>query len=88
MPATTETEGAGYYDQHSGAQHASIQALHDWVEDAVAKLPLPASASCSRLMHGLEAPLRSGVWRLPRPGCNGSGPLKRRQKPIAPPERK
>jgi hypothetical protein len=44
MPATTGMKGAGYYDQHSTAQLFSIQALQDWVEDAVAKLPLPAAA--------------------------------------------
>ncbi len=41
MPATTGMKGAGYYDQHSGAQLSSIQALQGWVEDAVATLPLP-----------------------------------------------
>jgi hypothetical protein len=35
-------KGAGYYDQHSAAQMSSIQALQDWVDDAVAHLPLPA----------------------------------------------
>ncbi len=43
MPATTGMKGAGYYDQHSTAQLSSIQALQDWVDDAVANLPLPAS---------------------------------------------
>jgi hypothetical protein len=37
-------KGAGYYDQHSTAQDSSIRALQDWVEDAVASLPLPAPA--------------------------------------------
>jgi hypothetical protein len=37
-------KGAGYYDQHSGAQLSSIQALQGWVDDAVASLPLPAPA--------------------------------------------
>jgi hypothetical protein len=37
-------KGAGYYDRHSGAQLSSIQALHEWVEAAVANLPLPALA--------------------------------------------
>jgi hypothetical protein len=37
-------KGAGYYDQHSAAQLSSIQALADWVDDAVANLPLPAPA--------------------------------------------
>jgi hypothetical protein len=41
MPATTGMKGAGYYDQHSGAQLSSIQALQGWVDDAVASLPLP-----------------------------------------------
>src|SRR6516162_3207685 len=44
MPATTGMKGAGYYDQHSTAQMSSIQALEDWVEDAVASVPLPAPA--------------------------------------------
>jgi hypothetical protein len=34
-------KGAGYYDRHSTTQMASIQALQDWVDDAVAKVPLP-----------------------------------------------
>jgi hypothetical protein len=41
MPATTGMKGAGYYDQHSGAQLSGIQALQAWVDDAVANLPLP-----------------------------------------------
>jgi len=41
MPTTTGMKGAGYYDQHSSAQLSSIQALQDWVDDAVANLPLP-----------------------------------------------
>jgi hypothetical protein len=44
MPTTTGMKGAGYYDRHSGAQLASIEALQDWVNDAVAFLPLPAPA--------------------------------------------
>jgi hypothetical protein len=37
-------KGGGYYDQHSTAQLATIRALQDWVDDAVANLPLPALA--------------------------------------------
>jgi hypothetical protein len=37
-------KGSGYYDQHSSAQLSTIQALQDWVEDAVANLPLPPAA--------------------------------------------
>ena len=44
MPATTGMKGAGYYDQHSTAQLSTIQALQDWVEAAVANVPLPAPA--------------------------------------------
>ena len=44
MPATTGMKGAGYYDQHSTAQLATIYALQDWIEAAVANLPLPAPA--------------------------------------------
>src|SRR5262245_4176425 len=42
MPATTGMKGAGYYDRHSGAQLSGIQALQDWVDDAVTDLPLLA----------------------------------------------
>src|SRR5262245_7847727 len=42
MPATVGMKGAGYYDRHSGTQLFGIQALQDWVDDAVANLPLPA----------------------------------------------
>ena len=44
MPATTGMKGAGYYDQHSGAQMSGIEALQAWIDDAVANLPLPAPA--------------------------------------------
>jgi hypothetical protein len=37
-------KGAGYYDQHSTTQRASMQALQDWVAGAVATLPLPNRA--------------------------------------------
>ncbi|HXY33938.1 MAG TPA: hypothetical protein VEI07_06895 [Planctomycetaceae bacterium] len=43
MPSTTGMKGAGYYDRHSGAQLSSIEALHDWLDGAVAELPLPAA---------------------------------------------
>jgi SAM-dependent methyltransferase len=42
MPATTGMKGSGYYDRHSSVQLSSIQALQDWIDDAVAKAPLPA----------------------------------------------
>jgi gibberellin A4 carboxyl methyltransferase len=41
MPATTGMKGAGFYDQHSTAQQASIRLVFDWIEDAVASMPLP-----------------------------------------------
>jgi cyclopropane-fatty-acyl-phospholipid synthase len=37
-------KGAGYYDQHSTPQLSSIQALHNWLDDAVTELPLPPPA--------------------------------------------
>src|SRR5258708_22046813 len=72
MPATTGMKGAGYYDQHSGAQLSAIQALQKWVDDAVASLPLPDPAqpvsvldlgssegrNAIRLMTGIVAGLR------------------------------
>jgi hypothetical protein len=36
-------KGAGYYDQHSTAQQASIRALQDWIAEAIATMPLPAA---------------------------------------------
>jgi hypothetical protein len=50
MPATTGMKGAGYYDQHSATQMSSIRALHDWIEDAVANLPLPAAAQAVNVL--------------------------------------
>jgi hypothetical protein len=44
MPTTTGMKGAGYYDRHSAAQMSSIQVLRDWIDDAVADLPLPGPA--------------------------------------------
>jgi hypothetical protein len=44
MPATIGMKGAGYYDRHSGVQLSAIEAVHGWVDDAVATLPLPAPA--------------------------------------------
>jgi hypothetical protein len=37
-------KGSGYYDQHSSAQLSTIRALQDWIEKAVATLPLPPPA--------------------------------------------
>jgi hypothetical protein len=34
----------GYYDQNSTTQLATIQALQDWIDEAVATMPLPGSA--------------------------------------------
>jgi len=36
-------KGEGYYNQHSGTQMSSIQTFQNWIDDAVANLPLPAS---------------------------------------------
>ena len=72
MPATTGMKGAGYYDQHSQTQEFAIQAVQDWVDEAVAHLPLPAPArpvtvldlgssegrNAVRLMTGIVAGLR------------------------------
>jgi hypothetical protein len=44
MPPTIVMKGGGYYDRHSAAQMATIRALGDWIDDAVAGLPLPAAA--------------------------------------------
>jgi hypothetical protein len=44
MPALTGMKGTGYYDRHSAAQMSSIQALQDWIDDAVTELSLPAAS--------------------------------------------
>ncbi len=44
MPATTGMKGAGYYDQHSTAQWASIRLVFDWIADALAGMALPPAA--------------------------------------------
>jgi hypothetical protein len=73
MPATTGMKGGGYYDQHSGAQLSVIQAIQDWVDDAVANLPLPAhgrpvivvdlGSSEGRNAVGLMASIVAGLRR-------------------------
>ncbi len=44
MPVTTGMKGAGYYDRYSAAQLASMQLVQDWIENAVAILPLPPAS--------------------------------------------
>jgi len=44
MPSTTGMKGGGYYDQHSGVQLSAIRLLQDWVDEAVAEMPLPDQA--------------------------------------------
>jgi hypothetical protein len=44
MPATTGMKAAGYYDQHSTAQLASIQLVSGWIENAVASMPMPPAS--------------------------------------------
>ncbi|HWG47036.1 MAG TPA: hypothetical protein VN688_30005 [Gemmataceae bacterium] len=44
MPATTGMKGAGYYDQHSTAQQASMRLVFDWIEDAIAGMTMPSDA--------------------------------------------
>jgi hypothetical protein len=34
-------KGSGYYDRHSGLQRSAIQAVQDWIDDAVATVRLP-----------------------------------------------
>lgn len=41
MPATTGMKGAGFYDQHSAAQLASMRLVFDWIEKALAGMALP-----------------------------------------------
>jgi hypothetical protein len=44
MPATTGMKGAGYYDQHSTAQLASMRLVFDWIDRAVAAMTLPPAS--------------------------------------------
>jgi hypothetical protein len=41
MPVTTGMKAAGYYDQHSTAQLASMRLVFDWIEAALNDMPLP-----------------------------------------------
>jgi hypothetical protein len=73
MPATTGMKGAGYYDQHTRTQLSAIEALQDWVDGAVASLPLPAPArpvtvldlgsSEGRNAIGLMSSIVAGLWQ-------------------------
>jgi hypothetical protein len=70
-------KGAGYYDRHSTAQLSSIRALQDWVDEAVANLPLPAppravtvldlgsseGRNSIQAMRSIVAGLRRRSWR-------------------------
>lgn len=44
MPATTGMKAAGYYDQHSTAQQASIRLVSGWIDNALAAMPLPPAS--------------------------------------------
>lgn len=43
MPVTPGMKGSGFYDRHSTAQLASIHRVFDWIDDALAAIPLPPS---------------------------------------------
>jgi cyclopropane-fatty-acyl-phospholipid synthase len=59
-------KGAGYYDQHSGAQLASIQALQDWVDDAVANLPLPVPGQPATVLDLGSSEGRNAIYVMAR----------------------
>src|SRR3954454_5807290 len=44
MPTTTGMKEAGYYDQHSTAQQASIRLVADWIDSALAAMTLPPAS--------------------------------------------
>jgi hypothetical protein len=44
MPVTTGMKGAGYYDQNSTAQLASMRLVFDWIETAIDAMPLPPAS--------------------------------------------
>jgi len=62
MPATTGMKCAGYYDQHSTAQLSSIEALQDWIDDAVASLPLPDAAQPVTVLDLGSSEGRNATW--------------------------
>jgi hypothetical protein len=55
-------KGAGYYDKHSTAQLSSIQALQDWIDDAVASLPLPDAAQPVTVLDLGSSEGRNATW--------------------------
>ncbi len=63
MPATMGMKGQGYYDQHPTTQVFSIEALQDWVDDAVANLPLPAPAQPATVLDLGSSEGRNAVWK-------------------------
>jgi hypothetical protein len=79
MPATTGMKGAGYYDRHSGAQLAVIQALQDWVEGAVAGLPLPAPAQPVTVLDLGSSEGRNALWLM---GAIVAGLRRRTGQPV------
>lgn len=44
MPATTGMKGAGFYDQHSTAQLASMRLVFDWIDHAIDAMTLPPAS--------------------------------------------
>jgi hypothetical protein len=43
-------KGAGFYDRHSGTQLSAVHALQDWINGAVANLPLPSAAQAITIL--------------------------------------
>ena len=74
-------EGAGYYDQHSTAQLATIGALQDWVDDAVAALPLPAAAQPVTVLDLGSSEGRNAIRLM---GAVVAGLRRRTEQPVQP----
>jgi hypothetical protein len=64
MPAIMGMKGAGYYDRHSTAQQATIQALGGWITEAVATMPLPAVPQPVTVLDLGSSEGRNAVWAM------------------------
>ncbi len=47
MPTTTGMKGGGYYDVHSKAQRAAMDAFLPWIEESIAELRIPSDCQTS-----------------------------------------
>ena len=70
MPSLSGMKGDGYYDRNSTLQNATFAAVADWIDRAVATMPLPESRApitlvdygCSEGGNSIVAMSRRGRW--------------------------